>query len=115
MTTSVPATPAFAVTRPLPETVPISRLKPGDTFAFLEAPAPLTVNGTKPAPDDDGYLLLDLAEDPQPLCIWEGELIRPLRLPRVYLLHCQICEQGTHAHVDLVAHGQPELLICKRH
>ncbi|WP_367132728.1 MULTISPECIES: hypothetical protein [Streptomyces] len=49
------------------------------------------------------------------MCIRETEDIRPLRLPRTYELSCQLCDQSTQGHIDLVAHGEPRLFVCGQH
>ncbi|MGX1668660.1 hypothetical protein [Streptomyces sp. NPDC055400] len=107
-------TKGFMVTIALPAALPASRLQAGDTFALHENPGEqLLVERTKAHPPSQ--LIITVPGKATPITLHIDEPIRPLRMPRTVHVTCQLCDQSTETHLELVANGEPKTWVCNRH
>lgn len=93
-------------------------LRPGDVFAFPDAPStPLTVTRVKKAVLSADLTLLDLTVHgrDEPLHLPANTPIKALRMLRTVSLACLLCRKSQDIDLDLPHDGEPLSLVCADH
>ncbi|MGC9539951.1 hypothetical protein [Streptomyces sp. UG1] len=93
-------------------------LRPGDVFAFPDAPhTPLTVAAVKKTVVSDELTLLafTLPGRAEPMHLPANVPLRPLRMVRTVSLPCLLCRKDQEIELDLPADGEPLSLVCGNH
>ncbi|WP_425245356.1 hypothetical protein [Streptomyces sp. NEAU-NA10] len=94
-------------------------LRPGDVFAFPDAPhTPLTVADVKKTVISPELTLLTLAlhgRRTEPVHLPASTPVRPLRMVRTVSLPCLLCRKSQDVELDLPHDGEPLSLVCGDH
>ncbi|WP_316749287.1 hypothetical protein [Streptomyces herbicida] len=93
-------------------------LRPGDVFAFPDAPhTPLTVAGVKKTVISPELTLLALVlpGHTEPVHLPPSTPVRPLRMVRTVSLACLLCRKPQDVKLDLPHDGEPLSLVCGNH
>ncbi|MFI1563827.1 hypothetical protein ACH4ZX_12340 [Streptomyces sp. NPDC020490] len=93
-------------------------LRPGDVFAFPDAPStPLAVVGVRETVvhPDLTLLALTIPGRTEPLHLPASTPVRALRMVRTVSLACLLCRQPQDVELDLPRDGEPLSLICADH
>ncbi|MBI0312697.1 hypothetical protein, partial [Streptomyces javensis] len=98
--------------------VPAHDLRPGDVFAFPDAPrTALTVldTGETAVSPELTLTTLTLAGCDGPVSLPGTAHVRALRMVRTVTLHCLLCGKAEDTELDLPRHGEPLSLVCADH
>ncbi|MEU5093695.1 hypothetical protein [Streptomyces sp. NPDC020996] len=94
-------------------------LRPGDAFAFPDAPhTPLTVGGVKKTVISPELTLLALAlhgRRAERVHLPASAPVRALRMVRTVSLTCLLCHKPQEVELDLPHDGEPLSLVCGDH
>jgi hypothetical protein len=93
-------------------------LRPGDVFAFPDAPrTPLTLAGVKKTviSPELTLLALSLQGRTEPVHLPASTCVRPLRMVRTVSLPCLLCRKNREVELDLPHDGEPLSLVCGDH
>ncbi|MFG3157113.1 hypothetical protein ACGF7W_34340 [Streptomyces sp. NPDC048219] len=98
--------------------VHVHELRPGDVFAFPDAPhTALTVieGGRAPVSAELTLVVLTLAGCDGPLSLPATTHVRPLRLLRSVSLTCLLCSKEENVELNLPQDGEPLAFVCDNH
>ncbi|WP_328769462.1 hypothetical protein [Streptomyces sp. NBC_00286] len=105
---------ALGFTRP----VYVHELRPGDVFAFPDAPStPLTVIGVEKTAlfAELTLLALTVRGRDEPLHLPANTPVKALRMLRTVNLACLLCRKSQDIELDLPHDGEPLSLVCADH